>query len=445
MTKPLSPVEPGRCRPPRSVRGWQVLLGLAIAGCLLAASRAGLNASAQTPDQGREVHETYDLAPNGVVSVNNPSGNIRVTSWNENRVKVDAVKRGRRDDELNQVEIQIAARPEKIEIRSIYRGQRSNGAAVDYELKVPRTAQLSSLNSVSGEITVAGPVARVDARTTSGNVAVREVAGIVNLASISGEVEAERIGGELRASSTSGNVTATDLASRLYAASSSGSVTAVQVRDDATVSVVSGNIKLDRVGGRALVRSLNGTISIHEVGGDVKAESTSSHLTITNVRGSVTAAAVSGNLTIGQVDQGVRASSVSGRIEINESKGRIEVNTTSDAVTLNNIDSRYVQAKSHSGSLKFVGKLYEDGTYEFVSFAGNVVLILPGEDNFRLTAKTNSGSLKTEFPIQIGGGGGPGFQNRELSGVVGRGGAEIRAVSFSGDISIRKSAGQNQK
>ena len=40
-------------------------------------------AEAQSAEQSRELHETYDLAPGGVVSVNNTSGYIRVTSWDE--------------------------------------------------------------------------------------------------------------------------------------------------------------------------------------------------------------------------------------------------------------------------------------------------------------------------------------------------------------------------
>src|SRR5215831_11520228 len=77
-------------------------------------------AEAQSAEQSRELHETYDLAPGGVVSVNNTSGYIRVTSWGEDRVKVDAVKRGRRDEDLGQVQIQVTPRSGRIDIRTTY-------------------------------------------------------------------------------------------------------------------------------------------------------------------------------------------------------------------------------------------------------------------------------------------------------------------------------------
>jgi DUF4097 and DUF4098 domain-containing protein YvlB len=154
------------------------------------------------------------------------------------------------------------------------------------------------------------------------------------------------------------------------------------------------------------------------------------------VRGRVTATAVSGSIIISKIVEGVLARAVSGKIEINDSKGRIEAYTTSDSIILNNLDSRDVRAKSTpSGNVRFVGKLYDDGRYEFESFSGNIELILPADSNFRITARTFSGSINTEFPVQLA----PQITPRALSGTVGKGGAEVRASTFSGNIFIRKS------
>ncbi len=442
---------------------WKIKLKLAalvlIAGWLAMAGREAVSA------QGREFHQTYDLAPNGTVSLTNLSGNIRITTWNENRVSVDAIKQGRSDEELDQVEIQVTARPDRIEIRTIYRSDppdppdppdrtgpppprrprgprgRWSGVSVDYDLKVPRTAALSPLNSTSGNITVIGPVARLIARSTSGNVTVQDVTETATVASTSGNVRAERIGGELRATSTSGNVIIDDVGSRLFAQSTSGSVTANRIRDDATLSATSGNVKLERVGGRAVARSSSGWVTVSDAGGDVQANSNSDNVTVTGVRGRVTANTISGNIVIRQADDGVRASGVSGRIEVSDAKGRIEVNTTSDSIVLNNIDSRDIQARSTSGSIRFTGKFYDDGHYEFESFSSDVLLILPPDSNFTLTTKSHSGSVNTEFPLKLDRI--PSGPNRGyVAGTVGKGGAEVRAASFSGNVIIKRNTGQ---
>lgn len=384
--------------------------------------------------QGRELHETYDIAPNGTVSVSNTSGNIRVTSWNENRVKVDAVKHGRNEDEINQVQIQVNATAGRLEIRTIYPRSRMN-VSVDYDLKVPATVALNAITSTSGEVTLTGPIANATARSTSGNVMARAITESASLTSTSGNVTAEKVGGELRATSTSGNVTVTDVGSRLYAQSTSGNVRAVQIRDDATASATSGNVTLEKVGGRATGRSMSGRVAITDAGGDAQADSLSDTVTIINVRGRATASSVSGDAIVRQAGEGARATSVSGSVELTDVKGRVEAGTTSGSIQMANVDSRDVSAKCTSGDVRFTGKLHEDGLYTFESFSSNVILFVPADSQFRLTARSRSGSINTEFPLQVSGLGG---ERGLVSGTVGKGGAEIRASTFSGNVYIKK-------
>src|SRR5262249_29397445 len=249
---------------------------------------------AQAQTQGREFHESYDIAPQGTVSVSNSSGYIRISSWNENKVKVDAVKRSRNGGEIDLVQIQVNATTNRIEIRTVYSRSRSN-VSVDYDLKVPTSITLSFITSTSGDVTITGPITSVTARSTSGHVSARNITESASLSSTSGNVTAEKIGGELKASSTSGEVIASNVGSRLVAQSTSGDVRASDVRDDASAGTSSGNVRLDKIGGRATGRSLSGSVSISGVGGDVQAESLSDSVTVIGVGGPATASAVSGD------------------------------------------------------------------------------------------------------------------------------------------------------
>jgi DUF4097 and DUF4098 domain-containing protein YvlB len=392
------------------------------------------SASVQTAGQGREFHETYDLAPNGTISVSNTNGNIRVTSWGESRVKVDAIKRGRQDD-FARVEIQVMARPERIEIRTVYPRGRSTDVSVDYDLKVPRTADLNSLNATNGEITVTGPLARVAARSTNGSVTAQEVNEMASLASTNGSLKATKIGGELRANTTNGDVNVSDVATLLNAQSVNGSVIAANIKNNATAGTNNGSVRLERVGGRAIARSQNGSILVNDVGGDVDAGSISDNITVTNARGLVAANTVSGSIIVRQADEGVRATTVSGRVDISDAKGRIEANSVSESINLSNLDSRGVVASCISGSVRFGGTLSGDGVYNFGSHSGDVILTLPADSSFRLTARSNSGSINTDFPCQLS----SSTSSREIRCTVGKGGAEVRASSFSGSVQIKKS------
>ncbi|MGH9938196.1 MAG: hypothetical protein ACREAM_18275, partial [Blastocatellia bacterium] len=202
-------------------------------------------ALAQSAEQTRELRETYDLAPSGVVSVNNTSGYIRVTSWSEDRVKVDAVKRGGRDEDLGQVEIQVTPRPGRIDIRTIYPRNAGSRVSVDYDLKVPRGAVLNALTTTSGEITVYDQVARVTANSTSGAITARDVAGDAALSSTNGQITAGRIGGSLVVTATSGNLVIGEVALALNARCNDCNINARGLRDDATIRTANGSIGLE--------------------------------------------------------------------------------------------------------------------------------------------------------------------------------------------------------
>jgi len=396
-------------------------------------------AAAQSAEQSRELHETYDLAPGGVVSVNNTSGYIRVTSWGEDRVKVDAVKRGRRDEDLDQVQIQVTprpGRPDRIDIRTVYARGDGDRISVDYDLKVPRGAVLNALATTSGEITIYDPVARVTANSTSGPITVREVTGAATLSSTSGEITTGRVGGSLVVTATSGNLVIGEVASTLNARCSNCNISARGLRNDATVRTTNGSVELERIGGRVNAETTNGRIRINDVGGDVIATNYSNSITVTNARGFVVANALNGSIVIRNAGEGARANSVGGSVQISDSKGRIEADATNGSISLSNIDGKDVSAKSTNGGVLFTGRFYESGRYVFFSANGNVVLTLPPDSNFNLTVKSDNGSVNTEFPLKLE----PGAQlgRGPIVGVIGRGGAEVRAISANGAVHIKK-------
>src|SRR5262245_4961828 len=416
--------------------GKRLCFGLALFALFVFSAPSFKGAAAQSAGQSSELHETYDLAPGGVVYVNNTSGYIRVTSWGEDRVKVDAVKRGRRDEDPGQIQIQVTSRSGRIDIRTTYLRNDDGRISVDYDLKVPRGAVLNALTTTSGEIAVYDPVARVTANSTSGPITVSEVTGDATLSSTSGQITAGRIEGSLSVNATSGNLVIGEVAKALSARCNNCNIHARGLRNDATVRTANGSIELERIGGRVNAETMNGRIRINDVGGEVIAKSYSNSITVTNARGFVVADALNGNVIIRNAGEGARASSVSGSVQISDSKGRIEAGATNGSISLNNIDGKDVSAKSANGSVLFTGRFYESGRYEFFSANGNVVLTLPPESYFNLTVKSDNGSVNTEFPLKLE----PGAQlgRGPIVGVIGRGGADVRAISANGAVHIKK-------
>ncbi len=145
-------------------------------------------------DLREEFHQTYPLAAGGRVSLHNVNGSVHVTAWDQNQVKVDAVKRARTQEALKEVEIVVEARADAVEIRTKYpehSGLHSDSASVDYTLSVPRQARLDEIKTVNGAIEIAGTAAEVRAGSVNGGVTGRQLTGEVELSTVNGRVEAE--------------------------------------------------------------------------------------------------------------------------------------------------------------------------------------------------------------------------------------------------------------
>lgn len=357
--------------------------------------------TAQTAGEEKEFHQSYPLAANGTVSLNNPSGAVRVRSWNEDSVKVDAVKNGRNTSEFSQVRIQVTATADRVEISTVHPRGRNISVSVDYNIFVPKTVNLDAIRTASGEIEVSGPIRRLTAGTASGGISVNNVTEDALLSAASGNISAKGVGGNIRATTASGKIIIDNAESSLRAQAASGSV------------------------------------DVRNVRGDVHADSLSDNITISDVKGRVNATTLSGNISLTRIDNGVRARAISGRVQISDSKGRIDVATTSDSIILTDLQCQEVVAKTTSGDVRFSSAMLTGGNYDFESFSGAVTILLPADAGFNLTARTDRDNLKSDFAF---------LTERAITSprrgtfttVVGNGGSELRVATFSGTVFLKK-------
>jgi DUF4097 and DUF4098 domain-containing protein YvlB len=139
-----------------------------------------------------ELRKTYPLAADGRVSLHNVHGAVHVTAWDRNEVEVNAVKTASSKEILNEAEVVIDAAEGSISIRTRYPDPhtRRNPAAVEYTLKVPRRARLSAIESVHGNVDIAGVTSDVKALSVHGSVTARNLAGEARLSSVHGDLDA---------------------------------------------------------------------------------------------------------------------------------------------------------------------------------------------------------------------------------------------------------------
>jgi DUF4097 and DUF4098 domain-containing protein YvlB len=166
--------------------------------CSLLILALGAHASDHRGALTEEFHQTYALTADGRVELDNINGDVHISSWHRNEVKVDAVKYADTKERLDEAKIEIDARNDSISIRTKYPnhdhnwtwGSHNNPASVEYTLTVPRKARLDEIKLINGELDINGVSGEVNASCINGRLEAHNLAGRARLSTINGHLDA---------------------------------------------------------------------------------------------------------------------------------------------------------------------------------------------------------------------------------------------------------------
>lgn len=164
-----------------------------------------------------EFHHSYPMAANGRIELDNINGAVHITAWDQNEVKVDAVKSAGTKERLDEAQIEVEAESDFISIRTKYRDHdlnfndddRNNPASVEYTVMVPRTARLDEIQLVNGSLDIIGVAGEVRASCVNGDLKATGLQGSTRLNTVNGRMRAEfdRLGSSsMELSSVNGTV-----------------------------------------------------------------------------------------------------------------------------------------------------------------------------------------------------------------------------------------------
>jgi len=172
------------------------ILGTACALLMLA---MGAQASDHRGALTEEFHQTYAIAGDGRVELDNINGDVRISSWDQNEVKVDAVKYADTKERLEEAKIESDSGKDYLSIRTKYPhhdqswnwGSHNNPASVEYTLTVPRTVRLDEIKLINGSLELTGVSGEVRASCINGRLEARDLAGRAQLSTINGRLDAK--------------------------------------------------------------------------------------------------------------------------------------------------------------------------------------------------------------------------------------------------------------
>ena len=188
----------------------------------------------------RMVDESADAHPRGEVDIANTAGQVTVTGWDHEQVKVSG-ELGAGAERLL-----FEADGRRTEIKVILpRGSSSRGSS-DLEVMVPKGSRVS-INGVSAEIMI------------------REVEGALRLQTVSGEIDVEVYGEDVEAKTVSGQITirGQEVPALLVLNTVSGDADISRIRGELVANSVTGDLDISSAElARARIRTTNGDIDL---------------------------------------------------------------------------------------------------------------------------------------------------------------------------------------
>jgi DUF4097 and DUF4098 domain-containing protein YvlB len=145
-----------------------------------------------------EFHQSYPLTATGRVRIANINGNVHISAWDRNEVKVDAVKRAYSPERLSEATIDVTNTADSVIIKTKYaernqnfdsRTRENSSASIEYTLTVPRGARIEGVELVNGSLDIEGVQGEVRASLVNGRVKANDLSGEVNLSTVNGSIE----------------------------------------------------------------------------------------------------------------------------------------------------------------------------------------------------------------------------------------------------------------
>lgn len=164
-----------------------------------------------------EFHQTYAITADGRVELDNVNGDVHISSWDRNEVKIDAVKYADTKERLDEAKIEIDSGKDYLSIRTKYPdhnntwnwGSHNNPAGVEYTLTVPRAVRLDEIKLINGALDVTGVSGEVHASCINGRLEAHNLAGRAELSTINGRLDArfdQLLGSRVELNSVNGSV-----------------------------------------------------------------------------------------------------------------------------------------------------------------------------------------------------------------------------------------------
>ncbi|HZF39702.1 MAG TPA: DUF4097 family beta strand repeat-containing protein [Blastocatellia bacterium] len=354
-----------------------------------------------------ETPQSFALAPNSRLLINNANGDIEINSAPQSQATARLIRRIRA---VNAEEARRIAKNISLQIAPNGVGYQFNVAATEIHqdfgvsivvtlpqnltagveinnalgvvkltglqgIHVIRGCERAEISRNVGGVTVENPRGVVELSEIQGPVSLTNTRQAVNLRAINGPVTLEVKGGNVSLENSSGPL-------QLRATDAQIGITEVGTDASATARVVdieqarNSRIKLQEIKGAVAIKAERSRIEAEEIAGDFKVDSSSDRVRVTRINGALS------------------IKSENGAVEVEEVRGLATIEATRD-VTVHNFRGP-LNVTSREGAIDLETSEKLNGDISVVSQHGRIRVSIPKDSGFRLDANAGAGRVKAQ-------------------------------------------------
>lgn len=272
------------------------------------------------------------------------------------------------------------------------------------------------LENRNGSVEVDGITEAATITNSYSSTTAKNIGGTLDLKNRNGSVEVNTVKGDTHIKNSYSSVEVRGVTGSLELENRNGSVDVEDVTQSARITNSYSNATAKNIGGNLEINNRNGSVDVSGVKGNATISNSYAPITVENVQGEVTITGRNNSVDVEHVDGGVNTESSYQNVSIRDAKGAISVTTRNGDVTLGFVKAPQKDVR--------VSAQYS-----------NVRIELPSSASFNIDARTEHGSISSEFE---------GFntnsskRDRSIRGHVGSGGPQITIDTRNGDIRLEK-------
>jgi DUF4097 and DUF4098 domain-containing protein YvlB len=139
-----------------------------------------------------EITKSFAVTGNSEFSLNNINGTVKISSWQENTIKIVATISAETQQSYDDVIIHMIQKNKKVSVKTDYKEkayrQNKQAARVDYQVWLPTNANLSDIALINGDLIIENIAGEVDAKVVNGSINATQLSGSSDISAVNGSV-----------------------------------------------------------------------------------------------------------------------------------------------------------------------------------------------------------------------------------------------------------------